>query len=297
MSFLGVALLCANFQSSFSPAELAVKLEEHYKRPVFIGVAKGVPPVSGITFPAKLDDLNDELKKNMLRLVPGDALMITDEELSHQEFLGVSLPKSDIDFQVKDGKVAATSLKDPGFGLIEISRMGWRKKVNLPWFLYGCLMTISAKSMPEDDFVRSVALSQGCFARQTPEEWTFTMTPDEFRRRLIKTIERSKNPAIVSRKDYFLAAINSLPNSALTKAMATKGDIQEIKLAPNAPVIRAGLATLKKLMGANADKLDRLSFDKTRPMKLQYQTPLSFRLSIPVFDSENPTDKSELIVQ
>ncbi|MBS1719374.1 MAG: hypothetical protein JST35_02885 [Armatimonadetes bacterium] len=297
MSFLSVALLCANFQSSFSLAELAVKLEEHYKRPVFIGVSKVQNKVTGITFPAKLDDLNDELKKNMLRLVPGDALMITDEELSHQEMLGISLPPVDIDFDIKDGKVAAKSTKDPGFGVVEVAKMGWRKKVNLPWFLNGSLITISAKTMLEDDFVRSVALSHGCYARQTPEEWTFTMTPDEFRRRLIKTIERSKNPAIVSRKDYFLAAINSLPNSALTKAMATKGDIQEIKLAPNAPVIRAGLATLKKLMGANADKLDRLSFDKTRQMKLQYQTPLSFRLSIPVFDSENPTDKSEIIVQ
>jgi hypothetical protein len=79
--------------------------------------------------------------------------------------------------------------------------------------------------------------------------------------------------------------------------MTTRGYFQEIKVLVNSPVIRAGYAFLKKKLGSKASALDRVSYDKTRSVKLQYQSPLSFRLSIPVIDPENPTEKSEVIVQ
>lgn len=244
--------------------DLAASLSEATGKPAVVSLSSARGSMKGFSF-----DTADEgafgrtvQKEIGLMRAPGVTVVFHDGQLpsakvsqkawNQPETVGA---KAFSAASVKAGKVTFRTEKTESLDLKTLS--GFAKPVESHWFLEGLAIGVSAKNVPEIEFLSLVAKGIGGRFLNTSASYKIDIDPMEVRSRAVRTIQAEAIPtegdeaAILNKERAFrIAALNALSNEEMSRLLLQPGNTIRVAVRSGSPVEGAAVALIREMEAA-----------------------------------------------
>lgn len=254
--------------------DLAASLAEATGRPAVVSLSSARGRMKSFSFDAADEDAFSRtvLKEIGLMRAPGVTVVFHDGQLpsarvsqrawNQPETVAAKAFSAD---SVKAGRVTFRTEKTESLDLKTLA--GFAKPVVSHWYFEGLAIGVSAKDVPEMEFLSLVAKGIGGRFLNTSAAFKIDIDPAEIRSRAVRTIQAEAMPtesdgASLQNKEraFRIAALNAISNEEISRLLAQPGNTVRVAVRNGSPVESAAVALIREM---EAQQLKELRAERT----------------------------------
>lgn len=239
--------------------DLAKSISEATTKPAVVVLSSAPRPIKPFEFNhADLDAMASAFRTNAeLMMSPGvnlilhDGLIPADKVSKGRSPRGSATPKAFPETAVANGVVTFSTEKTETLQLESLK--GFSKPVEVHWFYTDQIVGVSAKGVPELDFLNHIARGMGAKVVNTTKSFKIDFDPVEVRTRAIRTIQADNARDAKTPRDpmetFRIAALNSLTPATLTELFSKPRNQVRTPIRPGSDIERQAVALLRQQSG------------------------------------------------